>query len=247
VTSVPAAWSYKLIREFSSSRNQSEIQAAVRNSSGGVLQRDVVQKEFNMWAIIIDCNCKEVWINPIIKSRTHCYYSHQHQYMTVLQQRERGKYFDQTPTSDHPASAYTHISRMREPPFLRYKLRNPLTKFRPTLNPRLLRPPARIPLSEVRIYSELSNWSVLMDPVHWRPSRTRRALTHVSKNCGQCEISEQRGAICRESLRPVINAYFLSCIQQVWLKSRRFYRCIWELQTFQLYSAVFPIRISMLF
>jgi hypothetical protein len=45
----------------------------VRISSGDIRQTDVVQKEFNVWAVIIDCNCKEVPINPIIKSITHCY------------------------------------------------------------------------------------------------------------------------------------------------------------------------------
>jgi hypothetical protein len=126
---------------------QSEIRAAVRNSSGGILQIDVVQKEFNVWAVIINCNCKEVPINPIIKSKAHTTPRHP-QYMTVLQHREREKCFDQTPISDYPASAYTHISRMREPLLLRYKSRSPLTKFRPTLIPR---PRARIPLSEVSI------------------------------------------------------------------------------------------------
>jgi hypothetical protein len=39
----------------------------------GIRQTDVVQKEFNVWAVIIDCNYKEVPINPIIKSKTHYY------------------------------------------------------------------------------------------------------------------------------------------------------------------------------
>jgi hypothetical protein len=38
-----------------------------------IRQRDVVQKVFNVWALIIYSNCKEVPTNPIIKSRTHCY------------------------------------------------------------------------------------------------------------------------------------------------------------------------------
>jgi hypothetical protein len=33
------------------------------------------QKEFNVWVVITDCNCKEVPINPLIKSRTHYYKS----------------------------------------------------------------------------------------------------------------------------------------------------------------------------
>jgi hypothetical protein len=35
-----------------------------------IRQRDVVQEEFSVWAVIIDCNRKEVPINSIIKSRT---------------------------------------------------------------------------------------------------------------------------------------------------------------------------------
>jgi hypothetical protein len=38
-----------------------------------IRQTDVVKKEFNVLAVIIESNCKEVPINPIIKSRTHCY------------------------------------------------------------------------------------------------------------------------------------------------------------------------------
>jgi hypothetical protein len=38
-----------------------------------IRQTDIVQKEFNVSAVIIDCNCKEVPINSIIKSRTHYY------------------------------------------------------------------------------------------------------------------------------------------------------------------------------
>jgi hypothetical protein len=70
----------------------------------------------------------------------------------ILQQNERGKCFDQTPLPYHSASAYarTHISRIREPPLLRYKLRY----SRPTLNPR---PRTRMPLSEVSIYTEPCN------------------------------------------------------------------------------------------
>jgi hypothetical protein len=68
VTSIPAAWRYKrlYIPEFGSSGDQSEIQAAVRYS-----QRDVVQKEFNVRAAIINCNYKEMPINQIIRSGTH--------------------------------------------------------------------------------------------------------------------------------------------------------------------------------
>jgi hypothetical protein len=42
----------------------------VRNASDVIRQTGVVQREFNMWAIIIDCSCNEVPINPIIKSIT---------------------------------------------------------------------------------------------------------------------------------------------------------------------------------
>jgi hypothetical protein len=38
-----------------------------------IRQTNLVQKEFNVWAVMIDCNCKEVPINPIIKSRSHYY------------------------------------------------------------------------------------------------------------------------------------------------------------------------------
>lgn len=48
-------------------------------------------------------------------------------------------------------NAHTNISPIREPQLLYYKLRNHLTKFHPTLNPR---PLARIPLSEP------SSWSM---------------------------------------------------------------------------------------
>jgi hypothetical protein len=74
----------------------------------------------------------------------------------ILQQRDRGKYFDQTPTYIiYPASAYTHthILHIRESPLLRYKLCNPLKKSCPTLNSG---PHARIPPSEVSIYSKPS-------------------------------------------------------------------------------------------
>jgi hypothetical protein len=37
-------------------------------------KRDV-QKELNVGAVIINCNCKEVPVNPIMKSRTHYYLS----------------------------------------------------------------------------------------------------------------------------------------------------------------------------
>jgi hypothetical protein len=32
-----------------------------------IRETDVVKKEFNVWAAIIDCSCKEVPINPILK------------------------------------------------------------------------------------------------------------------------------------------------------------------------------------
>jgi hypothetical protein len=38
-----------------------------------IRQTDVVEKEFSVWAVIIDCNCKEVPINQIIRSRIHYY------------------------------------------------------------------------------------------------------------------------------------------------------------------------------
>jgi hypothetical protein len=59
----------------------------------------------------------------------------------------------------HLVYIHTDFSRIREPPLLRNKLHNPLTKSHPTLNPGTR---ARISLSEVRIYSEPSNWSVLI-------------------------------------------------------------------------------------
>jgi hypothetical protein len=36
-----------------------------------------IQKEFNVWAVTVNCNFKEVPINPVIKSRTHYYSSRQ--------------------------------------------------------------------------------------------------------------------------------------------------------------------------
>jgi hypothetical protein len=79
----------------------------------------------------------------------------------ILQQREMGEVFWPNSSIISPClSLYTHehISFNREQPLLCYKLLNYLTKSCPTRNPR---PRARIPLSEVSIYTEPSNWSVL--------------------------------------------------------------------------------------
>jgi hypothetical protein len=38
-----------------------------------IRQTGVVEKEFHVWAVTVNCNCKEVPINPINKSRTHYY------------------------------------------------------------------------------------------------------------------------------------------------------------------------------
>jgi hypothetical protein len=38
-----------------------------------IRQTDVVQKELNVGAVIINSNCKEIPINPIFKYRTHYY------------------------------------------------------------------------------------------------------------------------------------------------------------------------------
>jgi hypothetical protein len=56
-------------------RDQSKIQTVVRDSFREIHQTDVVRKEFNVWAVVSDFNCKEVPINPIIKSITHFYSS----------------------------------------------------------------------------------------------------------------------------------------------------------------------------
>jgi hypothetical protein len=65
VISMKYSGSYKgeLIREFNLVRDWKQWD---------IRQIDGIQKEFNVWAVI-NFNCKEVPINPIIKSRTHYY------------------------------------------------------------------------------------------------------------------------------------------------------------------------------
>jgi hypothetical protein len=74
VISIRPRVSYKrqCIREFESSRDQFEISERFFRE---IRQTGVVQKQFNVWAVIINCNCKEAPINRIIKSGTHYYLS----------------------------------------------------------------------------------------------------------------------------------------------------------------------------
>jgi hypothetical protein len=106
----------------------------------------------------------------------------------ILQQRERRKYVDHTIPSC--VSLYTCI---KEPSLLRYKVHNPLISVRTWAND-LVQGYRRVkcactvnPAAEVCLS--------LVAPVHWFPSKSRRARIHVSKKCGRRKIRQQRGVI----------------------------------------------------
>jgi hypothetical protein len=93
----------------------------------------------------------------------------------MLQQRERGKCFDQTLLLYDPVSAYTQSSYFQ-----------PWTQD-------LMQGYCWVNwVSAVNQATEV--YLLLVELVHWRPSKTSRAHAHVSKNYGR-EISEQRGTM----------------------------------------------------
>jgi hypothetical protein len=74
---------------------QSSVWAVIRRSSFVTVEEKtlavVARGSHWLWAVIIDYNCKEAPINPIIQSRTHYYYLREPRYVQISYLQNAGQ------------------------------------------------------------------------------------------------------------------------------------------------------------